>query len=56
MARFGVRSGSVAVYARLDERTYPNKIKVTDAQLKAVNLHRHTFHPDWNCTIRPRNG
>jgi hypothetical protein len=41
------------VYARLDENTYPNKIAVTDAQLAAVNITRHEFHPEWNYTIKP---
>jgi hypothetical protein len=42
------------VYARLDERAYPAKIKVTDAELAAVQLHADTFHPEWNYTIKPR--
>jgi len=41
------------VYARLDENTYPKGIKVTDAQLAAVNLTGDQFHPDWNYTIFP---
>jgi hypothetical protein len=42
------------VYARLDDRQYPAKIQVTDAQLAAVNLHRDEFHPEWNYSIKPR--
>ena len=42
------------VYARLDDGTYPDKIRVSDAELNAVNLHRHRFHPEWNYTIKPR--
>ena len=42
------------VYARLDEGTYPDKIKVPDAELKAVNLRGDKFHPEWNYTIKPR--
>lgn len=42
------------VYARLDDREYPAKIQVTDAQLAAVNLHRDDFHPEWNYSIKPR--
>ena len=42
------------VYAQLDTRTYPQKIKVTDAELTAVRLQGHTFHPDWNYSIKPR--
>ena len=39
------------VYARLDERTYPKGIKISDAELAAVNLTGAVFHPDWNYTI-----
>jgi len=42
------------VYAQLDERSYPDKLKVSDAQLAAVNIDRHPFHGDWNYTIKPR--
>jgi transposase len=42
------------VYARLDERAYPDKIKVTTTQLAAVQLEGDRFHPDWNYTIKPR--
>jgi hypothetical protein len=42
------------VYAQLDERAYPDKIKVSDAELAAVQLEGHSFHPDWNYTIKPR--
>ena len=41
------------VYARLDPGSYPGKIKVTDAELKAVNLKGDDFHPEWNYTIQP---
>lgn len=41
------------VYARLDEGTYPAKIKVSDAELNAVNLHGDAFHPEWNYRIKP---
>ena len=42
------------VRAELDENKYPKGIKVSDAQLAAVNLSRHPFHGDWNYTIAPR--
>ena len=42
------------VHAELDENKYPKGIKVSDAQLAAVNLSRHSFHGDWNYTIAPR--
>jgi len=41
------------VRALLDESKYPKGVKVSDAQLAAVNLTRHTFHGDWNYTISP---
>ena len=46
-------SKGLKVYARLDEREYPKKIQVTDAQLAAVNLTRDEFHPEWNYSICP---
>jgi hypothetical protein len=47
-------STGLEVYARLDQNTYPQKIKVSDAELKAVNLHGHDFHPEWNYLIKPK--
>jgi hypothetical protein len=41
------------VRALLDETKYPKGVKVTDAQLAAVNLIPHTFHGNWNYTISP---
>jgi Rhodopirellula transposase DDE domain len=43
----------LTVRCRLDPNTYPAGIKVSDAELQAVNLERHDFHGDWNYTIRP---
>jgi transposase len=47
-------TAGLKVYARLDEATYPRKIKVSDAELAAVNLTRDEFHGEWNYTIMPR--
>ena len=41
------------LYARLDDRSYERGIEVTDQQLNAVNITRHSFHGDWNYTIPP---
>jgi Rhodopirellula transposase DDE domain len=41
------------VRAELDENKYPKGVKVSDAQLAAVSLSRHSFHGDWNYTIAP---
>lgn len=42
------------VYARVDPGTYPDKIKVSNAELAAVQLEGDTFHPEWNYRIKPR--
>jgi hypothetical protein len=42
------------VTCRLDRRKYPTGRKVTNEEMKRVNLERHKFHGDWNYTIRPR--
>lgn len=42
------------VYARLDNASYPAKIKVPDAEIAAINLHGDAFHPEWNYTIKPK--
>ena len=47
-------STGLEVYARLDDGSYPDKIRVPDEQIAAVNLHGDTFHPEWNYTIKPK--
>jgi hypothetical protein len=42
------------VTCRLDRRKYPTGRKVTDEEMKRVNLERNKFHGDWNYTIRPQ--
>jgi len=46
-------SKGLKVRAALDEGHYPTGIKVTDAELAAVPLAGHEWHPDWNYTITP---
>jgi transposase len=46
-------SSGLTVYARLDERSYPDKVKVSDAELAGVQIDRQPFHPEWNYTIKP---
>ncbi len=41
------------VRAELDEKKYPKGVKISDDQMAAVNLSRHSFHGDWNYTISP---
>jgi len=43
------------VKAKLDKRKYPLKVKVTDEQMRSLNIAPHQFHGEWNYTIRPRN-
>ena len=47
-------STGLEVYARLDSGSYPDKIRVPDAEIAAVNLHGDVFHPEWNYTIKPK--
>jgi Rhodopirellula transposase DDE domain len=42
------------VRAELDTNAYPAGIKVTDAELAAIAIERHSFHGEWNYTLRPR--
>jgi hypothetical protein len=44
----------LTVTCRLDRRKYPTGLKVTDEEMKRLNLDRHKFHGEWNYTIRPR--
>jgi Rhodopirellula transposase DDE domain len=41
------------IYAELDSGRYPTGIKVSDAELAALNLKRADFHGDWNYTLLP---
>jgi hypothetical protein len=43
------------VKARLDKRKYPLKVKVSDEDMKSLNIVPHQFHGEWNYTIKPRN-
>jgi hypothetical protein len=46
----------LSVHAELDEATYPKGVKIPDQEMKALQasgvLVRHTFHGDWNYTLR----
>ena len=41
------------VICRLDRRKYPTGRKVSDKEIKTVNVERNRFHGDWNYVIRP---
>jgi hypothetical protein len=38
----------------LDARIYEKGIKVSDAEMKRLDIRDNTFHPEWNYTIIPR--
>ena len=41
------------VTCRLDRRKYPTGRKVTDEEIRGVNLKQNKFHGEWNYTIHP---
>lgn len=41
------------VRSEIDKARYPKGVTVTDAQMAKIELQPHTFHGDWNYTIRP---
>jgi len=41
------------VHCEIDPNTYPAGVKVTDAEMDAINIEPHEFHGDWNYTIAP---
>ena len=41
------------VKCRLDRRKYPTGRKVSDEEMKRVNVVRNTFHGEWNYIIKP---
>ena len=43
----------LTVRCELDANRYPKGIKVTDAEMAALNIERDTFHGEWNYTISP---
>jgi hypothetical protein len=43
------------IEAEVDRGTYPLKIKVSDAEMAALEIERAAFHGNWNYTIRPRS-
>ncbi len=43
------------VICRLDRRKYPTGRRVSDEEMKRVNMKRSQFHGDWNYVIRPNS-
>jgi hypothetical protein len=44
----------LTVRCELDMRSYQKGIKVSDAEMMAINIKGDVFHPEWNYTIAPR--
>ncbi len=44
----------LTVSAVVDKNTYPTGIKVSDDEMKRLNIARDEFHGEWNYTIRPQ--
>jgi len=43
------------VECALDERTYQKGVRVSKADMAALNIAGDEFHPEWNYTIQPRH-
>jgi hypothetical protein len=44
----------LTVTAVADMNTYEKGIKISDQEMKTLNLERHEFHGEWNYTMRPK--
>jgi hypothetical protein len=45
----------LTVHAEPDTATYPTGIKITDREMAALPLTRHSFHGEWNYTLHPEH-
>jgi hypothetical protein len=43
----------LTVTCDIDANSYPKGIKITDAEMQALNIEQHDFHGEWNYTISP---
>jgi transposase len=46
-------TSGLRVRSELDRRRYPGGVKVSDEKMAQLRLRPHTFHGDWNYTIKP---
>ena len=44
----------LTVRCELDANTYEKGVKLSDAEMAALNIEGDAFHPEWNYTIKPR--
>jgi len=47
-------ASGLVVTATVDERTYPTRVRVSDAEMKELQKRHHDICPQWNYTISPR--
>ena len=47
-------SAGLRVKAKLDTASYPAGVVISNAQMKALALHNHPFHGEWNYELHPR--
>ena len=50
----GTEVGGAWVTAGLDTAEYPTRVKVTNEEMRRLDLERHEVCPAWNYTISPR--
>ncbi len=48
-------NAGLKVYCRLDKKTYPKGIKISDEELNKIKIKYDEFHGEWNYTIMPQN-
>jgi hypothetical protein len=44
------------IQALLDPSVYETGVKITDEQMKQLNLQPHRRNPEWNYSLLPRRG
>lgn len=42
------------IIAKKEEKKYEKGIKISDEELKKINILKHRFHGEWNYTIKPK--
>ena len=47
-------SSGLEIMAVLDENNYESGIKVSDKEIKTLNIIGDPFHPEWNYTVAPQ--
>jgi hypothetical protein len=52
--RATTKKAGLKVKAVLNEKDYAKGRRVSDTEMKKLNLERHEVCPEWNYTIRPR--